>query len=128
MLKQIISGALVLLLVQMFFVHQAFAETKEEKFTAKVRTGVIKLGTGPAAKIQVKLKDKTKIKGYIIESNETEFLVMNSKTGEAVPVPYPTVKQVRGNNVSTGVKIAIYAALIFAAILIVTVIAGSQLE
>jgi hypothetical protein len=128
MFRKILVMAIAGMIINLATAQFAFAETKEEKFTAKVRTGVIKLGTGPNAKIQVKLKDKTKIKGYIIESNQTEFLVMNAKTGEAVPVAYPAVKQVRGNNVSTGVKIAIYAALIFAAILIVTVIAGSQLD
>jgi hypothetical protein len=53
---------------------------------------------------------------------------MNSKTGQTVPVAYSNVKQVKGNNLSTGVKIIIGVAIIFAVILIVTAIAGSQLK
>ncbi len=40
------------------------------------------------AKIKLKLKDGTKIKGYIIESNENGFVVMNSKTEQPTPVSY----------------------------------------
>jgi hypothetical protein len=32
---------------------------------------------------------------------------MNEKTGTTSEVPYPQVKQVKGNNLSNGVKIAI---------------------
>ncbi|MGI9067261.1 MAG: hypothetical protein ACR2HX_12780 [Pyrinomonadaceae bacterium] len=48
---------------------------------------------------------------------------MNAKTGEVVTVAYPQVKQVQGNNLSTGAKIAIGVAII-AAILTIGVLAG----
>jgi len=106
--------------MQMFFVNQTFAGTKEEKLAEKVKTGVAKLGTGPEAKIKVKLKDKTKIEGYITESNENQFLVMNSKTGQTIPVTYSSVKQVKGNNLSRGVIFTI-GVLAFLVILFVLV-------
>ena len=93
----------------MLFVHSTFAGTKEEKFTEKVKTEIAKLGTGTDAKISVKLKDGTKIKGYIMEANENQFVVMNSKTGQAVPVAYPQVGQARGNNLSEGTILIIGA-------------------
>lgn len=127
-MKKILSFTIIALLMQMLFVNQTFATTKEAKFIEKVKTGVTKLGTGPEAKIKVKLKDKTKIEGYITESNENQFVVMNSKTGQPVQVSYSNVKQVKGNNLSTGVKIIIGIAIVFAVILVVTVIAGSQLK
>jgi hypothetical protein len=67
MLKKISSLTLIVLLMQMFFVNQTFAITKEEKFVEKVKAGIATLGTGSEAKIKVKLKDKTKIEGYIIK-------------------------------------------------------------
>ena len=115
-----ISLTLVALLMQMFFVNQTFAGTKEEKLAEKVKTGVAKLGTGPEAKIKVKLKDKTKIEGYITESNENQFLVMNSKTGQTIPVTYSSVKQVKGNNLSRGIIFTI-GVLAFLVILFVLV-------
>ena len=101
-MKRIISLTLITLLTQMLFVHAAFAGTKEEKFTEKVKTEISKLGTGTNARISVKLKDGTKLKGYIMEANENQFIVMNSKTGQAVPVAYPQVGQAKGNNLSSG--------------------------
>lgn len=101
-MKKILSLTLITLLTQMLFVHSTFAGTKEEKFAEKVKTEIAKLGTGTDAKIKLKLKDGTKIKGYIIEANENQFVVMNSKTGQAVPIAYPQVGQAKGNNLSTG--------------------------
>lgn len=101
-MKKILSFTLAVLLLQTFFVHQIFAETKEEKFAGKVKTEIAKLGTGTDAKIKVKLKDGKKIKGYVMETGENQFVVMNSKTGQAVPIAYPNVKQVKGNNLSNG--------------------------
>ena len=123
-MKKILTFTLAVLLMQTAFVHQTFAETKEEKFTGKVKTDIARLGTGTDAKIKVKLKDGTKIKGYVMEVNENQFVVMNSKTGQAVPVAYPQVGQVRGNNLSSGVAIAIGIA----AALIFIIIAGKSLK
>ncbi len=106
-MKKIISLTLITLLMQMSFIHSAFAGTKEEKFTAKVKTEIAKLGTGTDAKIKLKLKDGTKIKGYIMEANANQFVVMDSKTGQAVPVAYPQVGQAKGNNLSSGTIIVL---------------------
>lgn len=88
---------------------------KDAKLVEKVKANIAKLGTGPDAKVQIKLKDGTKIKGYVTEVNESHFRVMDSKTGQDVPVLYPTVKQVKGNNLSTGafVAIAVGVAILF---------------
>ena len=121
-MKKTLTLILALLLMQTVFVHQTFAETKEEKFTVKVKTEIAKLGTGTDAKIKVKLKDGTKIKGYLMEAGEDQFIVMNSKTGQAVPVAYPQVGQVKANNLSSRVVIAIGVA---AAILFIIIAANS---
>lgn len=114
-MKKIISLSLIVLLIQLFFVHPSLAGTKEENFVEKVKTEIAKLGTGRDAKIKVRLKDGTKIKGYIAEANESQFVIMNSKTNQPVSVPYPQVKQAKGNNLSGGVVIAIavVAAIVF---------------
>ncbi len=109
--------------MQTVFVNQIFAETKEEKFTGKVKTEIAKLGTGTDAKIKVKLKDGTKIKGYVMEAGENQFVVMSSKTGQAVPVAYSQIRQAKGNNLSEGTLITI--GLIGVAVLIL-VLVGTQ--
>ena len=82
-------------------------EEKEAKFIEKVKTGIAKLGTGPTARIEVSLRDKTKLKGYVSQVNDAGFVLADEKTGTSTEVPYPQVKQVKGNNLSTGAKIAI---------------------
>ena len=111
MLKKSISLTLVALLMLVFLTHPAFAATKEEKFAEKVKTGIAKLKTGEQAKVKLKLKDGTKLEGYITESNENCFVVRNTKTNKAVSVDYAQVKQVNGNNLNEGVVILVGIAI-----------------
>ena len=121
-MKKVISLSLVVLLMQLFFVRPSFAGTKEENFAEKVKTEILKLGIGPDAKVKIKLKDGTKIKGYIAESNENQFLVIDSKTNQPVPVSYSKVKQAKGNNLSSGaiVIIGVTAVIILLYVLVAT--------
>ncbi len=110
MFKKILSLALVILVINLAFGVTAFAGTKadkEAKFAAKVRNELAKLGTGTDARVEVKLRDKTKLKGYISQINENSFVVVADNTNTPTEVLYPQTKQVKGNNLSTGAKIAI---------------------
>ena len=91
---------------------------KEARFAQKVQTEIAKLGTGPDARIDLKLRDKTKLKGYISQVGAESFVVIDDKTGSATTVTYPQVKQVRGNNLATGWKIAIGVGIFFVVMLI----------
>ena len=110
MLKQLVALALAVALVQLSCVQMAMARTtteKEMRFAEKIKAGVAKLGTGKEALVKVDLRDGTKLNGYLLEANENSFVVVDAKTGAATTVTYPQVKQVKGNNLSTGAKIAI---------------------
>lgn len=110
MFKKLISLALVALMINvagMTTVYAASKEEKEARFAEKVKSNVMKLGTGQAARVKIKLRDKTKLEGYISNAGEESFTVTNLKTGLATTVAYPDVKSVQGNNLSTGAKIAI---------------------
>jgi len=85
----------------------ADATAKEAASTEKVKAAIAKLGTGPSAQVEIKLRDKSKLKGYIKEANEERFVLVSDTTGAATEVAYPQVKQVKGNNLSTGAKVAI---------------------
>jgi hypothetical protein len=122
MFKKLFSLVLVALLVNVAGVRLAYADSKEEKqarFAEKVKAGVLKLGTGEAARVKVKLRDKTKLEGYISAADEGGFRVTNPKTGMVTPVAYPQVKSVKGNNLSTGAKIAIGVGIAAAVIFII---------
>lgn len=92
----------------------ALAKSKEEKaaeFAGKVKSEIGRLGTGPDARIEVKLRNKTKLKGFVSSIGEESFVVTSDKTGVTTEVPYPDVAKVKGNNLSTGAIIAIAAGI-----------------
>lgn len=126
MFKKYLVLGLTVLVFSLSLSPSAFAETKAEKeakFADKVKTNVTKLGTGKDARVEVKLRDKTKLKGYVSQINENSFVVVDEKTGAASEVLYSNAKQVKGNNLSTGVKIALTVGLV-AALIAITIIAG----
>lgn len=94
---------------------------KEAKLTEKVRTNILKLGTGPDAKIELKLKDGSKLKGYVKEADENKVVVVDSMGGETT-VPYSNAKQVKGNNLN---KRVFFVVGFVAFLLIVLLIAGA---
>jgi hypothetical protein len=131
MLKKMIT-VLLICLVMNLTTNVAFAgiskEEKAAKKIAKIKADVTSLGTGTDAKIEVKLHDKLKLKGYITEVKTDSFVLMNEETGTTSEVPYPNVKQVKGNNLSTGVKIAIGVGILVAVVVIVCAVSKSGCE
>jgi cell division protein YceG involved in septum cleavage len=94
----------------MLVVAPAYAETQGEKDARKaekVKQAVNKLGTGEKARIKVRLKDGTRLKGYVGEIGADDFQIRDAKTATTNRVAYAQVKQVEGQNLSTGAKVAI---------------------
>src|ERR1041384_621026 len=61
----------------------------------KVKAFVTKRGTGPKAKVTVKLKDNTKLKGYISAASNDSFTLADSNTGQTRTVNYQDVAEVK---------------------------------
>lgn len=101
---------------------------KEARFAGKVKVGVEKLGSGRDARVEIKLRNKTRLKGYVSEIGENEFVVTDVKTGASNKVAYGDVKQIKGNNLSTGAKIAIGVSVAVGLILLISwlIIASSD--
>ena len=85
----------------------ADSTTKEAALTASVKGAIANLGTGPSAKAEVTLRDESRLKGYIKEANEEYFVMVSDKSAGTTEVAYTQVKKVKGNNFSTGAKVAI---------------------
>ena len=107
MLKKICSVVFSALLLQAAAVP-AFAAgaAKEARRAEKVRAQLAKLGTGTDARVKLVLRDKTKLEGYVSEAGAETFAVTDA-AGKTTTVAYPQVGKARGNNLSTGAKIAI---------------------
>ena len=122
MFKKLLSLSLVALLINLAGMTPVYAASKEEKqarFAEKVKASVLKVGTGQAARVKIKLRDKTKVAGYISAADDDGFTVIDSKTGMATTIAYPQVKSVQGHNLSTGAKIAIGVGIAAAIIFII---------
>jgi hypothetical protein len=132
MLKKLISIVLIFMLVNLTVVTTTLAKdadprmAKDARLAAKVRDDIQKLGAGENARVKLKLKDATKLEGYVSEAGEESFIVVNSKTGVATTVAYPQVGQIKGNNLSTRAKIAIGAGIAVAVIAVVILIAAND--
>ena len=127
MSKKPLSLAMVGLLLNIVWVIPAYASSKEEtrvRSAEKVKEGIGRLGTGPEARVEIKLRDGKKLKGYISEAGENSFVIVDAKSGAASTVPYPQVKQVTGNNLSKGAKIAITVGIVVGLLFLLTVVIG----
>jgi hypothetical protein len=117
MLKEFLVLLLVGLAIHTIIaVPPVSADTKADKqalFAEKVRRGVSSLGVGKEATVEVRLRDKTKLAGYVSETNASGFTLTDAKTGASVPVAYQDVVKVKGHNLSTGAKIGIGIAIGF---------------
>jgi hypothetical protein len=129
MFRKLTACVLALLLaapaIQASPVISSVKSEKEERLAQRVKAGISKLGVGPEARVQVKLKDKTKLAGYVSEAGAEHFVVMNTGTGHATTIAYPAVAQVQGNNLSTKVKIIITASVIAGIIIVLYIVKGA---
>jgi hypothetical protein len=107
MLKKYLALILVGLLVSALPVWAKSKEEKAAQQAEKIKAAILQLGTGQDARIKLKLRDKSKLAGHIHAAGADSFVIVDEKTGTATIVAYPNVTQVKGNNLSTGAKVAI---------------------
>ena len=96
MLKRLFSIGLVVVVFyagNSLFIHAQ--STQNDRATDKVKAEVAKRGTGPKAKVTVKLKDQTKLKGYISGTAGDSFTLSDSKTGQTKTLAYSDVAEVK---------------------------------
>ncbi len=118
----ILSG---ILLSTTLCIQSASAQTgRDTRLTEKTRATVQKLGVGREARVEVKLQDNTKLKGYVSAAEGGSFTVTDSKTGTSQTVAYTDVTQVKkpGGGLSTRALVIISAAAVAAVIVAVTVV------
>ena len=114
MLKKYLSLVLTVLMFQLIFCVQSLSASPPADKQEKVKEGISKLGVGKDALVEVKLRDKAILVGYVSEAKQDSFAITDAKTGTATTVAYADVAQVKGHNISTGAKIGIGIAIGFA--------------
>lgn len=74
-----------------------------DQLAMKARTKVQTIGVGRTARVEVKLRDNTKLKGYVSAAAANSFTVTDTKTGATQTVAYADVAQIKkpGGGLST---------------------------
>ncbi len=94
-LKKSLAVALTAIFASMSFgFRPTYAQANYDQAALKARATVEQLGVGTGAKVEVKLRDTTKLKGYISQIGDDSFTVTDSK-GTSDTVKYSEVVQVK---------------------------------
>lgn len=111
----LISG---LMLAMLFGFQPAQAQSGRDADAARARVKVDQVGVGSNARVEVKLLDGTKLKGYISDREQDSFTVTDRKTGASSVVRYAEVSEVKksGGGLSTKNWIIIGSAIAGAAV------------
>ena len=77
--------------------------SRDAEIAAKSRAKVAKIGVGQNAKVEVKLRDESRIKGYVSEVQPDSFTVVERETGVSRTVAYADAAEVKrsGGRLST---------------------------
>ena len=125
-----ISLLLACLLISLTIARPASAIAQQgqaERRVEKIKADVKKRGVGESARVEVRLLDGTKLKGYIREANENGFVVVDRKTAATQTVTYEQVDRVRGTGgLSLGTKLAIGLGIAAAALVTLALFAIAQ--
>jgi hypothetical protein len=115
----------VLLLVTVPFAVAAQPAAPQPMTVENIKTKVAKLGVGDKAKATVFLKNRTKLKGYIAQAGDSDFVLRDRKTDTPSTIRYDDVARIDSNkghstarNIAIGVGIGAGALL---AIILITI-------
>lgn len=128
MLKKYLSLALAALLANVLMVVPAMARPQSSsrgQSVEQIRIKLAKIGVGEKARATVRLKDGTKIKGYVAEVRDADFVIRDRQTNEPRVVLLQDVAKLESNkghstarNIGIGVGIGAGVVLGILAILI----------
>ena len=114
MLRKILCVWLAVALANITSVGPGRADSKADKqakTAERIKEDVAKFGLGDKAWVTVKLRDKSKLQGYISQKGEDSFSITDSKSGQTSIVAYRDVTEVKGKGLSKGAKIAIWVGV-----------------
>lgn len=123
MLKRTFAIVLAAALISVSFGLQTSRAQGAGGAAERARAGVMKAGVGRKARVEVRLRDETKLKGYVSEAGADSFTVTDAETGAARAVAYsevaqfkrqggglsPTTKALIWGGVAAGAAITLYA-------------------
>ena len=90
-----------------------------------IKSKIARMGVGARAKATIRLKNGTKVKGYVAQAGEDDFIMRDRKTDAPTTIRYADVLKVEDNkghstarNIAIGVAVGVGAVLAVIGILI----------
>ena len=103
-LTWLISGLLLLGLACPQIMAAPQADKQEATSVETIKSKVAKLGVGEKGKATIRMKDGTKVKGYIARAGEEDFVMRDRKTDAPTTVRYVDVVKVESNRGHSGAR------------------------
>jgi hypothetical protein len=126
MVKRILAAILVGLVINLFCttsVVVAQQTSSNTRATEEIKSKIVQIGTGPTARIEVRLTDGRKVRGYIGKIEEDHFVIVDESTGAATQIVYQQVQKVKRQKLSDDArKIGKIAALIAVPIVLLLIL------
>lgn len=94
----------ILLVMAFGFQHVRAQSGNDQQAAEKIRTKVQKIGVGGNARVEVRLRDNTQLKGYINNADQDSFTIVDSKTGSSKSVSYADTSSVKKLGVGLSAK------------------------
>jgi len=128
MLKRYLSLTLIGLMLSLMPDGQALAQpsTNNQTQVEKTKEKIAKLGVGEKARVQIKLRDGKKMKGYIASVGTDDFRLAEPKAGLTTTIAYSDVVEAHKPGLSTGAKIAIIVGIPLVAIGVILAVAVAK--
>jgi hypothetical protein len=101
-------------------VRPAVAQTTNNAELVQIRTRVQSIGAGQNARVEVKLKNSSNVKGYVSGAGPDSFTIVDSKSGSPETVTYADVAQVKKSH--SGLKVQTW--IILGGVAVAAVIVG----
>ena len=116
LLSLLVTFMLLLATVPSTQANQTASQSSPEE---SVKSKIARLGIGAKAKATIKLKNGTKVKGYVAQAGEDDFVIRDRKTDAPTTIRYADVSKVEDNkghstarNVAIGVAVGVGATIL----------------
>lgn len=103
-----------------------FTQQPSPEQIEKIKAAVAKIGEGPQARVAIKLRDGSRLKGYIKEASEQDLVIRPKGTVRDVRVDYAQVAEIKAPREFHVSPFVVRMALIAVPLVVIAAIASNQ--
>ena len=112
MLKRYLAIMFAVVMISGFNSSFVFAQTQAQTNTENVKAEVVRRGVNEKKRVRVKMRNDTKIKGYISQIGDDSFTLINSKTKQPMTIAYADAAKIESGGLAGGARVGIIAGAV----------------